>query len=157
MNKELKICLTRDVKTPQRGTELSAGIDFFVPNDFNNGENFCLKPGERINIPSGVKIDFIASGLTDYCLIFFNKSGISVKHGLLVGAQVVDADYQGEVHLNVLNVSSEDVEIIPGMKLVQGILVPVTYSGIQVCSEDELFEKNTVRGNLGFGKGTGEF
>ena len=29
----------RDVKSPERGTEKSAGIDFFIPNDFNYTTN----------------------------------------------------------------------------------------------------------------------
>ena len=30
----MKIFKTRVVKTPNRGTEKSAGIDFFIPDDF---------------------------------------------------------------------------------------------------------------------------
>jgi len=30
----MKILITRDVKTPERGTEEAAGLDFFIPNDF---------------------------------------------------------------------------------------------------------------------------
>lgn len=39
----MRISKVRNVKTPQRGTGKSAGIDFFIPEDFNNT---VLRPGE---------------------------------------------------------------------------------------------------------------
>ena len=41
----MKICKTREVKTPNRGTAESAGIDFFVPDDFEGSE---ILPGQAI-------------------------------------------------------------------------------------------------------------
>jgi dUTP pyrophosphatase len=50
-----------------------------------------------------------------------NKSGVATKYRLVVGAKVVDADYQGEVHLNLINTSNETVTIRSGQKIVQFI------------------------------------
>ena len=50
----MKIKKIKDVKTPTRGTSKSAGFDFYIPNDFNLGENFNLLPQKSINIPSGI-------------------------------------------------------------------------------------------------------
>ena len=142
----MKIFKTRDVKTPVRGTPQSAGLDFFVPNDYP-GKEFLL-PGEAINIPSGIKVK-VPEG---YALIFKNKSGVALKKGLQVGACVVDEDYQGEVHLHVRNTTLDVQEIAPGEKLVQAILVPVLYEDIEeVGSEEELFPAPTERGKGGFG------
>lgn len=86
----LRYAKVRDVKDIQRGTELSAGIDFFIPNDWNEGCDKYLQPGERVLIPSGIHIDMIGSGLADFALIFFNKSGVGSKKGLDILACVVD-------------------------------------------------------------------
>ena len=73
----LKLAKVRSVKTPVRGTEGSAGIDFFVPEDYP--ENLCtIEPGERYFIPSGIK----ANVPPGYALIAMNKSGISLKKSL---------------------------------------------------------------------------
>lgn len=141
----MKISKIRNVKTPERGTPLSAGLDFFVPNDFP-GEHFLL-PGDAVNIPSGIKVK-VPHG---FALVFMNKSGVAVKKGLQVGACVVDEDYQGEVHLHVRNTSTDVQSIKPGEKLVQALLIPVDYCGVEVVNVDELYEGGTQRGEGGFG------
>ena len=79
----------------------------------------------------------------------FNKSGIATKHQLQVGACVVDEDYQGEIHLHVMNVGKEIVILKPGMKLVQGLVMPIVYVGVEVLEpEAELFPQSTERGVL---------
>ncbi len=142
----MKYCKTRKVKSPVRGTPLSAGIDFFVPDDFP-GEHFLI-PGDAINIPSGIKVK-VPHG---YALIFKNKSGVALKKGLQVGACVVDEDYQGEVHLHVRNTGIDLQSIKPGEKLVQALLVPVSLEEVEeVLDEGELYDGVTERGEGGFG------
>lgn len=143
---QLHFTKIRDVKAPQRGTDLSAGIDFFVPNSFETRKLF---PGDDILIPSGVKVR-VPMG---YALIFFNKSGRAVKDRLQVGACVVDEDYQGEVHLHVYNTGREPVMIHPGDKLTQGLLIPVGLGNvIEVFPGEDLFNgQKTDRGEGGFG------
>jgi len=138
----MKVQLTRDVKPPSRGTPMSAGLDFYVPNDF---EATVVCKGESLLIPSGVKA-CVPSGRA---LVAFNKSGVATKLGLLVGACVVDEDYEGEIHLHVINVTEGDVTIKPGMKLVQFLLLQVDYVTPQVI--DFLYPRNTERGAGGFG------
>lgn len=145
----MKIVKVRNVKTPTRGTGLSAGLDFYIPEDFEAKQ---IWPGESINIPSGIKAQ-VPRGCA---LIMFNRSGIAVRDQLQVGACVVDEDYQGEIHLHVINGGKETVILKPGMKLVQGLVVPIVYVGVEVLeSEDELFSQSTERGERGFGS-TGE-
>ena len=142
----MKITKIRNVKTPIRGTEGSAGIDFFVPNDYPS--NLCtIDPGERFFIPSGIKAN-VPNG---YALIAMNKSGVALKKGLMVGACVVDSDYQGEIHLHLVNTSDKSVTIEPGDKLTQFLLIPVDHSQVWVVPENELFEEETTRGAGGFG------
>jgi dUTP pyrophosphatase len=138
----MKVQKLRDVKTPNRGTTVSAGIDFYVPEDF---ETTTLAPGESVLIPSGIKVQ-VPRG---YALIAFNKSGVSVKQGLSVGACVVDEDYEGEVHLHMINTSSKEQVIATGQKLIQFVLIPVSYFDVEEV--DEIQSRNTERGSGGFG------
>ena len=46
----MNIQKTRNVKTPSRGTNLSAGLDFYVPEDF---QETTIHTGESVLIPSG--------------------------------------------------------------------------------------------------------
>ena len=138
----MEISKTRDVRTPSRGTELSAGIDFFVPNEF---EEFTLDPGEDARILSGIKVQIPEN----HVLIAFNKSGVALKKGLMVGACVVDEDYQGEISLHVI--ATKKTKILPGEKLVQFVLLPVSYDSLDVVPESELFDEETSRGSGGFG------
>ena len=132
----------RNVKTPSRGTSLSAGLDFYVPEDF---EAKTIETNESVFIPSGIKAH-VPSG---YALIAFNKSGIAVKQSLMVGACVVDEDYEGEIHLHLINNGKDPVTINPGQKLTQFVLVPVSYMDVHVL--EELPDRNTERGAGGFG------
>jgi dUTP pyrophosphatase len=138
----MKVQKLRNVKTPNRGTSVSAGIDFYVPEDF---ETTTLKPGESVLIPSGVRVQ-VPRG---YALIAFNKSGVAVKQGLSVGACVVDEDYTGEVHLHMINTSDKEQVIATGQKLVQFILIPVSYFDVEEV--DDIPQRDTERGTGGFG------
>lgn len=142
----MKIAKIRNVKTPTRGTDGSAGVDFYVPDDYPS--NLCtIQPNERFFIPSGIKAN-VPNG---YALIAFNKSGVALKKGLMVGACVVDSDYQGEIHLHLVNTSSMTVTIEPGEKLTQFLLIPVDHSMVEVVNPGDLFSGESERGAGGFG------
>lgn len=137
----LKFQKLRDVKSPERGTTKSAGIDFFIPNDF--APKFLL-PNQDIIIKSGIKTK-LPKG---YALIAFNKSGIA-KKGLSIGACVVDEDYTGEIHLHVYNRSKSAIRLIPGMKLIQFILIPICYAELEECNHLDF--ETSMRGEGAFG------
>ena len=162
----MKFAKVRDVKSPVRGTAKSAGIDFFVPNDAK-----CIKlfPQTDILIPSGIKAD-IPEG---FMLMAAEKSGVvtsieAVKNAnrtpkpgafdsvVILGAKIVDEDYQGEIHIHLINVGHRPVYIRPGTKIAQFILVPVSYEGLEEVPESELFTSTTSRGEGGFGSTGGE-
>lgn len=138
----MKIQLTRPVKIPNRGTPLSAGIDFYVPDDF---EETTLEHGDDILIPSGIKVQ-VPHG---YMLVAKNKSGIATKMGLIVGAELVDEDYEGVIHIHLIKSTKGSCVIKPGMKIVQFVLEPVLYDSIEVV--EKLESRNTERGSGGFG------
>lgn len=165
----MKFCKVRDVKSPERGTNKAAGIDFFIPYDFNDYEEMILYPQTDMLIPSGIK----AATPEGYMLMAADKSGVvtsaeacrkagrTPKKGafssiIVIGAKIVDEDYQGEIHIHIINVGSEPVIIKPGMKIAQFILVPVSYEEPEEVSEAELFNISTERGNDAFGS-TGSY
>ena len=138
-----------DVKAPVRDYG-NAGVDFFIPhysktfadafkekNDFYNAHlddkvngTFVIKvmPHGRVNIPSGVR-SFISPNVA---LEAHNKSGIATKHGLVFGASTVDANYQGIIHISLINTTNQIVELPLGMKVVQFIPRLIDVSPIEV-------------------------
>ena len=135
----MKISKVREVKTPTRGTKESAGLDLYVPDDF---ESVGLGWREDIVIPSGIKAN-IPEG---YALIAFNKSGIAVNRGLQVGACVVDEDYQGEIHIHLTNISNKICAINPGDKIIQFLLIPIIRREVKLVDERVLYKSKTKRG-----------
>jgi dUTP pyrophosphatase len=83
--------------------------------------------------------------------VAFNKSGVSVKKGLDIGASVVDETYTGECHLSLVNTTADDVFIAEGEKIVQFILLPIGNHTPTEVSADELHPVETARGAGGFG------
>ena len=134
----------RDVKSPNRAHSTDAGTDFFIPNyskEFmddllkknegnyilpkvhqnEDGETICdftIPPHEQINIPSGIRVNIIDKNTY---LQATNKSGVAANYHLDVMANTIDADYQGEVHLNLVNTGNKPITIQTGQKIVQFI------------------------------------
>jgi dUTP pyrophosphatase len=166
----VKFFKARDVKSPVRGTSEAAGIDFYVPNyteqfenDFKEknsgikyeinadrtGMKIWIAPGERILVPSGIHT-WMEPGTA---LIAANKSGVATKKGLIFGAQVVDSDYAGEVHISIINVGTQSQVIECGDKLIQFIHTPVLLSNLEMVDDSEFnkLHDKSLRGEGGFG------
>ena len=162
----IKFLKTREVKDPSRANKYDAGIDFYVPeftHEFVNvlrlknpdiyvsNSNMILIPGQRVLIPSGIHVQMERVGTA---LIAANKSGVATKFGLIFGAQVVDYEYQGEIHLSLIYTGHGSIEIVPGMKILQFIETPIFQSDILIAegiSIDEFYVDATTRGAKGFG------
>ena len=127
-----------------RAHSLDAGIDFFVPSDFNITK---VSPNNSIKIPSGIKVNIPQS----WALIAFNKSGVCTTLGVIAGACVIDSGYQGEIHIHLINVSKKDVFITPDMKIMQFLLMPVSGVQTEECDLEELYEEESERSTGGFG------
>ena len=141
---------TRDVKSPERSGK-NAGYDFFIPNDWH--KLWTVKPGESVNIPSGIKVSLP----NNTCFIAFNKSGIAAKYSLQVGASVVDENYAGEIHLNLINIGDQEVELKAGQKILQFVLFNQEYHELREIKSEAPWElkRYKERGDKGFGS-TGE-
>lgn len=154
----------RNVKTPSRGTSQSVGIDFFVP-EFNDqfvndlkeknknvnlidNKTIQLLPHESILIPSGIHVKLPENTF----LNAFNKSGVSSKKSLLKMAETVDEDYQGEIHISIINSGNKIQTISENEKLIQFILLPARYDELkELKNKNELYNEITERGENGFG------
>ncbi|KAM0836539.1 hypothetical protein ACQ4PT_062265 [Festuca glaucescens] len=74
-------------------------------------------------------------------------SGLAWKHGIDVGAGVVDADYRGPVGVLLFNHSDADFAVRPGDRVAQMVVERV--AAPEVAEVDDL--DATVRGDGGFG------
>ena len=163
----------RNVKNPSSAYEFAAATDFFCPEydstfykDLVNKNpnrdyyecsispncdsmSIVIAPNGRINIPSGIRVIIDDPNM---CLLAVNKSGIAANKGLVLGACLVDADYRGEIHLNLINTSSEPVQIKTGDKLVQFMYLPIAHGDYIEITDDEFnYSPQTARGTCGFG------
>lgn len=178
INNTIEFTKIRDVKSPVRANQNDAGIDFFIPNyssqffkdleSKNEGNNITyvyvnknneseleiiLAPHAQVNIPSGIKVNILDKNTY---LDANNKSGVATKYRLDVGAKVVDADYQGEIHLNLINTSNEYITIRTGQKIVQFIHKEYIKTNlIEISNEEYNKLEKTDRGAGGFAS-TGE-
>jgi dUTP pyrophosphatase len=174
----LKYFPTREVDEPSRGHPTDAGIDFYMPkvdkklcddiekwtNQNNKASSMyfideedpsrgyiSVPPNSNLLIPSGIKVE-IPFG---YMGLFLNKSGVASKKELLIGAQVIDTFYCGEVHIDLHNLTDLSVDLHSGEKLAQMVLVPVLCCDISmVGDEDMLYDwmrQEGHRGANGFG------
>ena len=149
-----------DVKQPKQSTKFAACWDFFVPNNFNNGQDYELKSNERIAIQSGISI-----AIPKYtALIAKNKSSISFA-GIKTFAEVVDSDYTGEISLCVHNIDTNSFIIKPGMALLQFMLITYVNCNMTLTDNESLsnarlqLHDNTqsVRGDKAFGAMTSQY
>ena len=77
------------------------------------------------------------------------RSGLAAKHGIscVNTPGTVDADYRGEIHVNLINHGKANFVVNRGDRIAQMIIAPVTQAVWEVA--DALDE--TTRGTGGFG------
>lgn len=137
---------TGDVKDPTRAHASDAGIDLYTPNN----ETTIIKAGEHGFINLKIKSTFPEG----HVLMLCDKSGVALKKHLKVCGGIVDSGYQGEIKLQLANLSKEDVIIEPGEKIVQGLLLPVRLAPVKMCKDEKEymhFAGESERGVGGYG------
>ena len=126
---------------PAYSTDRSSGMDLRA-----NLENpVKLKPLERLLISTGLYIE-LPKG---YEAQIRPRSGLAIKKGITVlnTPGTIDSDYRGEIGIIVINLSNESVEILPGERICQMVIVKVEQ--IELEESDQLEE--TDRSSGGFG------
>jgi dUTP pyrophosphatase len=91
--------------------------------DLHSVEDLEVQPFGRILVPTGLCFD-IKDG---YEIQVRSKSGLAIKHGLMVlnSPGTIDNGYTGEVQVIVFNTNNYIVTIPKGMKIGQAVLCPV--------------------------------
>jgi len=130
---------------PQRMSAHASGYDLYACLV----EAQILAPMQRAAIPTGIALA-IPEGFEAQIR---PRSGLALKLGLdvLNSPGTIDADYRGEIKVILINLSSEELIISPGMRIAQMIFSKVQHFQLQEC--DSLEE--TIRNAGGFGH-TGE-
>jgi len=158
----LKFSKIRQVKSIERGTKGSAGIDFYVPEatvsyihdfeernpeikyskDLKGVTSFTVPAHKSVMIPSGIKVN-IPEGKA---LIGFNKSGVAFKLGLVLGAKVVDSDYFGEIFIHLINTKNESVSFSENQKIAQFLLIDAWHGIPEEVVLEKLYDRASERG-----------
>ena len=122
---------------PTRGSEWSAGLDLYA------SESKTIAPQGRAVVATDIAI---ACPKGTYGRIA-PRSGLAVKHGIDVGAGVVDADYRGPVGVVLFNLGDKPFEVKPGDRIAQLVLEQIVMAPIEEVEDLEA----TERGAGGFG------
>jgi dUTP pyrophosphatase len=111
--------------------------------DLSAAQECVIPPGQRRLVPTGWAM---ACPPGTYGRIA-PRSGLALKHGIDVGAGVIDADYRGPVGVLLFNLSDQEFSIKVGDRIAQLILEQIVMAYVEECEDlDE-----TVRGSGGFG------
>jgi dUTP pyrophosphatase len=132
--------LAADVKMPAYAHEGDAGLDLY------STINHTLQPGERVLIPTGLKMA-IPHGYEGQVR---PKSGLALKHGLTVlnTPGTVDAPYRGEVGVILINLDPKTpYEVKKGEKVAQMVFNKIEYATFTEAADLTA----TTRGEGGFG------
>jgi dUTP diphosphatase len=147
MRGKLKIRrLSACAKLPVRASEGAAGFDLFAAQR-------TIIPGSqardgRVDIGRALVPTGLAFSLpTGYVGRISSRSGLSVKQNIETGAGWIDADYRGEVKIELKNFSSRDFVVEEGDRIAQLIILPIAMPELELT--DSL--PSSERGTGGFG------
>ena len=129
--------LDQNATLPTRGSGGAVGYDLYSTDEV------VVPPTHRALIGTGIAA-VLPVGVYGRVA---PRSGLAVKHGIQVGAGVVDPDYTGEIKVVLFNHGDKDFEVRKGDRIAQLILERCeTPSVEEVGVIDE-----TQRGSTGFG------
>ena len=132
--------LRETARLPRRATPHSSGLDVFA--DFGAADGEAMLDATPRLIPTGVAIETPPG----YEVQVRPRSGLS-RRGVVVAFGTVDADYRGELFVNMSWPMDEEFTIRQGDRIAQLVVAPVALSEVEEV--EELGE--TERGGGGFG------
>ena len=138
----------KDFPAPSYATDGAAGMDLRACMD----EPAEIRPGKVVRIPTGVAL-FVRD--PRYFILLAPRSGLSVRRGIVLANTVgiVDADYQDEIVVTLLNRGKSKYIVQPGERVCQALFLPVARAQLKFVEE---FSEITGRHTGGFGS-TGRF
>ena len=129
---------------PRYATAGAAGLDLSADLD----APLVVPPLGRAKVPTGLVIA-LPPGHEGQVR---PRSGLAAKHGLTVlnAPGTIDEDYRGEVAVLLVNLGTEPVTLMPGDRIAQLVVAPVTKVAVaEVSDAAEL--GSTERSEGGFG------
>lgn len=138
---QIKVINKSNNTLPEYSTPLSAGMDIRA----SLNEAIIIRPGERKLIPTGLFFE-IPEGFE---VQVRPRSGLAIKNGITVlnSPGTIDADYRGEVCVILINLGTDNFEILNGDRIAQMVV-----SKHEKCSWEIVNRLNsTDRGAGGFG------
>ena len=138
---KVKVINKSNNSLPEYATLLSAGMDLraFITKPI------ILETLDRALIPTGLYIE-LPEG---YEAQVRPRSGLAIKHGITVlnSPGTIDADYRGEICVELVNLSNKSFTVEPNERIAQ--LVFNKYEQAEFIEVEEL--SKTERGEGGFG------
>ena len=129
--------LSLHAHVPSRASVGSAGLDLVSP------VSGTVLPMQRLLVPLDIIVQ-LPPGTYGHIL---PRSGLALKHGIHIGAGVIDEDYRGNVGVLLWNLSDTPFSFKRGDRIAQLVVKP--YASVNVEETDEL--DVTKRGEQGFG------
>ncbi len=129
--------LNPEAKLPCYAKSGDAGMDIFV------AEDVTVNPGQSVGIKSGLAFE-VPEG---YVGLLWDKSGLSIKHGIKILGGVLDSGFRGEVIVGVINLGKEPYTFEKGHKLTQMLIQPV--ERVEIEEVEILSESERGSGGLG--------
>jgi dUTP pyrophosphatase len=132
----------RGLPLPAYQSDGAAGLDLLAAID----SSIQLSPLERRLIPTGLRLR-IPKGHEGQVRA---RSGHALRLGLTVlnGPGTIDADYEGELSVLLINLGQEPITIERGMRVAQLVIAPVARVHVQAVPH---ILARSARGGRGFG------
>lgn len=122
-------------KAPTRKHPADAGVDVYTLEDVTvRPFSYCnVHTGITIEVPEGTMLEVKPKGRNNH----------------LVGAGVIDAGYQGEIVIKVVNYSWRALRLHKGDAIAQLVQLPVICEPVVEASTDEIHQEKSARGGSG--------
>lgn len=121
----------------------SAGYDLK-----NGGNDVTISAGGSARINTKTKI-FLGDNLA----IVYGRSGLAMKHDIIVFNGIIDPDYTGNIHVFLRNTGKKDYMIKAGERIAQLVVFNSIDSSLTRVDQERFdnISKDSERGNKGFG------
>jgi len=129
--------MSEHAKAPTRGSSVAAGYDLYA------AEEMVLEPGKRACVKTDIQIE-VPDGTYGRVA---PRSGLAAKHGIDVGAGVVDKDYRGNVMVLLFNFGDAAFNVARGDRIAQLVLEKICMAELEELPTLD----DTERGDGGFG------
>jgi dUTP pyrophosphatase len=137
MNPTWPVVLEEGARVPTRSDPGNAGYDLYAQRDGS------VPPRSRALVPTGVAMALPSNTVG----LIRPRSGLSLRHGIEVGAGVIDSNYIGSVGVLLYNHSPDEFQYRAGDRVAQMLVLfcaPGEFQAVEALPA-------TVRGAAGFG------